>query len=44
EAVGAGAVLVMMTTPESIEDVEIEIYKRKLLKRFRDMNYRGSSS
>ncbi|PWA89544.1 ARM repeat superfamily protein [Artemisia annua] len=48
EAVGAlhsaGAVSAIMATPESTEDVEIEKYKRKLLTRFRDMNYGESSS
>ncbi|GKE64737.1 hypothetical protein Tco_1518898 [Tanacetum coccineum] len=38
EAVGdlhdTGAMSIIMATPESTEDVEIEKYKRKLLKRF----------
>ncbi|XP_076944958.1 uncharacterized protein LOC143615818 [Bidens hawaiensis] len=43
EAVGAlhsaGAISVIMATPLSIEDAEIEKYKTKLLKRFKDMKY-----
>ncbi|PWA49124.1 ARM repeat superfamily protein [Artemisia annua] len=43
EAVGAlhstGVVSAVMATPESTEDAEIEKHKRKLLKRFRYMNY-----
>lgn len=48
EAMGAlhsaGAISVIMATPVSIEDAEIEKYKMKLLKRFRDMKYDESSS
>ncbi|PWA56818.1 ARM repeat superfamily protein [Artemisia annua] len=43
EAVGelhsTGVVSAIMATPESMEDAEIEKHKRKLLKRFRYMNY-----
>lgn len=43
EAVGAlhsaGAISVIMATPQSTEDAEIEKYKAKLLKRFKDMKY-----
>ncbi|KAF5805635.1 putative armadillo-like helical protein [Helianthus annuus] len=43
EAVGAlhsaGAVSVIMATPQSTEDAEIEKFKAKLLKRFKDMKY-----
>ncbi|KAL4574980.1 hypothetical protein LXL04_021820 [Taraxacum kok-saghyz] len=48
EAMGAlhsaGAISAIMGTPLSEEDAEIEKFKRKLLKRFRDMKYEESSS
>lgn len=48
EAVGAlhsaGAISVIMGTPLSSEDAEIEKFKVKLLKRFRDLRYDESSS
>ncbi|KAM7494742.1 hypothetical protein LguiB_029351 [Lonicera macranthoides] len=47
EAVGAlhnaGAISVISSTPASV-DAEAEIYKFKLLKRFRDLRYDSSSS
>lgn len=48
EAVGAlhsaGAISVIMATPKSTEDAEIERNKTKLLKRFRDLKYDENSS
>nr|XP_043612091.1 uncharacterized protein LOC122583781 [Erigeron canadensis] len=40
----AGAISAIMATPKSNEDAEIEKYKVKLLKRFRDMKYDENSS
>ena len=48
EAVGtlqsAKAISVIMATPESTEDAEIERYKGKLLKRLGDLKYDENSS
>ncbi|KAI7747224.1 hypothetical protein M8C21_023939 [Ambrosia artemisiifolia] len=41
---GAGAISVIKATPQSTEDAEIEKYKAKLLKRFKDMKYDENSS
>lgn len=47
EAVGAlhnaGAISVIRSTPDSIEDVEVEKHKLNLLKRFEDLRYDDSS-
>ncbi|XP_071690218.1 uncharacterized protein [Rutidosis leptorrhynchoides] len=40
----AGAISVIMATPKSSEDAEIEIYKAKLLKRFKDMKFDENAS
>ncbi|XP_024996407.1 uncharacterized protein LOC112529373 isoform X2 [Cynara cardunculus var. scolymus] len=48
EAVGAlqsaGAISVIMATPQCTEDAEIEKFKRKLLKRLQDMKQEENSS
>lgn len=48
EAVGAlhnsGAISVIRSTPDSVEDAEVKRHKLKLLKRFRDLRYDDVSS
>lgn len=47
EAVGAlhkaGAILVIKSTPDSAEDMQVNEYKSNLMKRFRDLSYDVSS-
>ncbi|KAJ8764184.1 hypothetical protein K2173_005112 [Erythroxylum novogranatense] len=47
EAVGAlhhvGAISVIKSTPDSLEEAEIDTYKSTLLKRFQDLRYEASS-